>query len=200
MRNFTLVGFESYFWWRIRVSKCRSLICSRFNSQTEKNSKLERECMLFSEVLKFLKLVQLDHRWMRIKSLFLPMLPRACCISWASMVPLRSRSMVTKFCFQPFRAPASSLNSVKPMEPDMSRWHNLRLKNECLFFFLGRHIHYEQPYYWQSYIFVMNQSDIRSFKGDIVLAIVCHCLFDTLYNWKEWTDIHSLSRSLYVAL
>lgn len=59
---------------------------------------------------------QASHRW----TCSLPMEVMACCSSWASTVPLWSRSYDAKVAFQPFRTCPSSLNSVKPMVPDLS--------------------------------------------------------------------------------
>ena len=46
-----------------------------------------------------------------------PMLLMAWLISCGSTVPLLSRSNIMKFCFQPFRAVNSSLNSLNPILP-----------------------------------------------------------------------------------
>lgn len=51
-----------------------------------------------------------------------PMALSACCSSWPSTVPLWSRSYEANVAFQPFRICHSSLNSWKPMVPDMSLW------------------------------------------------------------------------------
>lgn len=61
-----------------------------------------------------------------------PMVAMACCSSVPSTVPLWSRSKDMKVPFQPFRAWHSSLNSWKPMEPDMSLWHSSQSRSHLI--------------------------------------------------------------------
>lgn len=53
----------------------------------------------------------------------------AFCSSWPSTVPLRSWSYEEKVVFQEFRTWQSSLNSWKPIMPDMSLWNHHRLRS-----------------------------------------------------------------------
>lgn len=88
----------------------------------------------------------------------LPMEVMAWFISCGSTVPLMSLSMLMKCCFQPLSTAHSSLNSLKPIEQDMSRWWTIKLWKKPS---INRPFIHDQSWYSSK---ISNTTDLKQFN------------------------------------